>query len=215
MGNHIFEDLEIDHSTMMSDPDSFCEQVYEAADNLKAVLKEENSVDKYLKSVTPPEFNKRDFRQVLNAVYALADSDIHFANLGAAAEMLRKLASDFDYLAKSKAADELGKKQNVMSKSLAHELYSTLREKFNKILEGLETVMGYTNGRKLPPMPGNYGQTVGLIHYLFFFEGEDESYRIPQAVCRRIGIEPMNLMDTLDYIKAHPELNITIKEVSN
>lgn len=219
MGNVIFDDLGIDYQTMMSDTDGFKEQVYKAAESLKDILKAEDSVTRYLASLPEQEIDIVPFKKALNSVYQLADSDYPIVALTQLATLCRKLASDLEFMAKSKAADELANKLDEMDKRTAHQQYNRLRESFNewgKSMSFLAKLQKKTfDFEPLPGMPGNYGDTVGLARYRFFFEGEDEGYAVPQSVCRRIGIEPMNLMDTLEYLESHPELNISVKKVMN
>ena len=48
MGNAIFDDLEIDHSDMLSNPEGFASRVYEAADRLKAICKSDTSTNAFM-----------------------------------------------------------------------------------------------------------------------------------------------------------------------
>ena len=68
---------------------------------------------------------------------------------------------------------------------------------------------------KLPPMPGNYGSVAGLTHHGYLFPGETEAYKIHHAAVKRLGLPYMNVVDFHDYLKAHPEHNITITEVTH
>ena len=48
MGNAIFDDLEIDHSDMLSNPEGFAQRVYDAADKLKAICKSDTSTNAFM-----------------------------------------------------------------------------------------------------------------------------------------------------------------------
>lgn len=219
MGNIIFDDLGIDYKSMMKNPEGFEKQVKDAAESLKDILKSDDSVTSYIKSLPKDEIDFKAFKDVLSEAYAVADSQYPINALAELAHLARKLASDLEYLAKSKATYELAAKQDVMDKRTAHSQYLRLREAFNDWVKAMKTLNLYST-EPLPGMPGNYGDTVGLARYVFFFQNEDgefedEGYVIPQSVCRRLGIELMNLMDTIEYINNHPECGVSVRKVTN
>lgn len=213
-GPIIFDDLSIDYKSMMKNPEGFAKQCYEAAESLKDILKADDSVSNYLRALPSEDVDTKPFMSILNEAYRMADDDYPIVALQELANKMRKMAGDIEYLAKSKAANELASKQDVMDKRTAHQQYIRLREAFNQWVNAMGSLNLYKTDT-LPAMPGNYGDTVGLARYHFFFEGEEESYVIPQSVCRRLGIELMNLMDTIEYINSHPECGVTIKKVTN
>ena len=109
MGNIIFNDLEIDHSEMMTEPQEFSDNVMFAAEKLKAILKGDNSIEHYIKGLPKVAFDPKDFETVLTAVYNVA-YEAPIQHMKDMAAMLRKLASDVEYIATAKATEELVQK---------------------------------------------------------------------------------------------------------
>ena len=88
-----------------------------------------------------------------------------------------------------------------------------LREKYNMYVKTMK-VLDIADLPELPAMPGNYGAPVGLIHYTFQFSGDDEVYRNYNVVCRKLGIEQRNLMDTVDYCRKN-NVGVKVTELRN
>jgi len=220
----IFDDLGIDYSQMMTDPASFWEQVLEAAESLKKILKADNSVDNYIKNKIETEafdFKAEGFDKVLDELYSDADMSIPVGALHEFANKLRKLAKDIDFLARDKAMVEIASDQSI-DKSLAFDMYKDLREKANQWVDAVNLLGIYNEADKLPSMPGNYGGTISLTNYVFIFTDDADKDKIPYreftSVTRRLEREGKvlpemkNKMDLVDYLRAHPELNVQVSE---
>ena len=226
--SNIFDDLGIDYSQMMTDPAIFWEQVLAGADKLKGILKADNSVDNYIKNKIEAEnfdFVTEDvnFNTILDDLYSDADSLIPVGALHEFANKLRKLAKDIDYLARDKAMVEIATDQSI-DKSLAFDMYKDLREKANQWVDAVSLLGIYKDAEKLPSMPGNYGGgLVNLTNYVFIFTADADKDKIPYreftSVTRRLEREGhvlpemKNKMDLVDYLRAHPELNVSITEI--
>jgi hypothetical protein len=213
MASTIFDDLEIDYSTMMTDPASFEESVKKAADELKATLKSNTSISSYLDSQTNAD-DMTVWDKKLNTLYNEVDAEMSVAGIQALAKSLRKLAGELEAMARSKAVFELANNQNVMDKGTAHVMYVRLREAFNAWAKAMD-VLDIYHADPLPPMPGNFGSQVGLVyHYYFTFEGDEEGYMNPYVVCKKLNIDGMNLMDTVDYVTNNPDCGVTLTKLT-
>ena len=221
----IFDDLGIDYSTMMTDPASFWEQVVEAAENLKSILKQDNSVDNYIKNkIAAEEFDWKatGWEKMLADIYTDAETEIPVGALHDFANQLRKLAKDIDFMARDKAILEMSD-DTTLDKSLAFEMYKDLREKANQWADAV-SLLDIFHPDKLSAMPGNYGGTTSLTHYVFIFTADADKDKIPYrdfaSVTRRLEREGhklpemKNRMDVVDYLRAHPELNVQVTQVS-
>ncbi len=213
MGNIIFDDLEIDYSNMMKDPESFSKAVEEAANELKRILRASNSIENYIRNLPKDQTDLSSFQKELDEIWTFAEANLSVGAYPKLSDMLRKMANDIDYLAKSKAANEMANSMGAVDKQTAHFQYTRLREAYNKYAGAMST-LNIAELVSLPSMPGNYGPTVGLVHYLFQFEGDDEVYRNPYAVCKRLGIEGKTLMDLIEYLSSH-NTTVTVKQVTN
>ena len=136
---------------------------------------------------------------------------------------LRKLAKDIDFLARDKAMVEMAGDQSL-DKTLAADMYKDLREKANQWVDAVSLLGIYNGAEKLPPMPGNYGGgLVNLTNYVFIFMDDEDKDKIPYrefaSVTRRLEREGRvipemkNKMDLVDFLRAHPELNVIVTEV--
>jgi hypothetical protein len=211
----IYSDLGIDFSEMMTNPQQFHDDVHEAANSLVKVMKSNTSIQDYMnKQEMPTLAELQPYKTQLDNIYSDADSDLSIKGCLEMAKACRKMASDLEWLAKEKAMKSMAADDNAMDKSTAHVLYTELRTNFNGWLEAMTTLRLYKEGTKLVPMPGNYGAPVGLIHYVFTFE-DGEKFFNHLSACKHMGVEKMNLMDTIEYINTHPELKITITKLTN
>lgn len=216
MGNVIFEDLEIDFKNMMKDPETFCSAVEAKAEELKGTLKENNSVEVFMKGLPKSTFNKAESQKPLLEIYEAAET-MPLENLQELADLFRDYAKSIEALIYSRAIKEITSTQGVTDKQLIHDQYCRLRDSYAKVLKSFDILDIKHNGKPLAAMPGNYGSPVGLSapRYAFFFDGDDEPYINYRVVCRKLGIEPFSTyMDTVDYLKSNPGLGVTVKEYS-
>jgi len=212
MSNSIFDDLEIDHTTMMTDPKSFCQSVYDKADELTKILKTTNSIQTYINSLTnTDDMSKWEIK--LADLYNEIDSTMSVKGIMALARDFRSLATDLETMAKNKATYQLAANGSISDKSLAHMQYTRLREAFNPIVDAFNLLKLYDDGAKLPAMQGNYSAPVGLVHIIFEF-ANGEGYMNPIVACRKLGIEYTTLSATVNYIENNPDCGATVKRLS-
>jgi hypothetical protein len=213
MNNNIFTDLEIDYTHALSDPERFAKDVYEAAESLKTILRSNHSVQDYIDSRPKNPIPHNTFHQMLDDIYSKSD-ELEVGQLQELANMLKEMAKDIEKAAYHRATFELTQlDQNRLTKQEAHHQYCRLRESFNMWATMMRAFSEDETIKPLPPMPGNYGSNVALTTYVFIFEGEDDHYINWHAVNRKLGLPEMNRMDTVDYIRAHPELKVTVSEL--
>ena len=214
MGNAIFDDLEIDYSDMLTNPQGFAERVYEAADKLKAICKADTSIrsfeEKYKsEGITIP----KELNDILNNFYD--EVDVEDLNIMVdAIKMAKKLVTDLETSFRDRCIRQAAKEGTAIgNKRVAHAQYTRLREDFNLYAKAFKvfTLNQGEDLKQLPALPGNYGAgTSSLIHHVFYL-GEDE-YRNHYAVCRKLGIELRPLMDFLEYLENN-ETGVIVKEV--
>ncbi len=214
MGNVIFDDLEIDFSNMLEDREGFAKQCLEKAEELKSIMRGNTSISAHISKAPPYEGDYKEFDKLTTALYGYAEDNFPISAYKTLAKKLRKLADSIEYLATVKAVAELSDTVSVMDKATAAAQYSRLREAYNQWCEAVK-LFDMGEFEKLKPMTGNYGGDAALVHYEFFFPGESEGYRMHLSVCRKLGIELRNLMDTIDYIHSHPETGVTIKQLTS
>lgn len=227
---NIFQDLQIDYSNMMTDPQDFHQQCVNEAEKLKDILKADISVEHILKTrleneeVTPEL--AADIKATISNVYTSADNNYSVNAMVELASQLKQLAKDLEYLARDKIMLEMSATNPSIDKSLAFDLYKELREKHNSWIDAMQMLAGFNNSidasnlEKLQPMPGNYGKPVNLIHYIFRVDDEDDIYRTHNAVLHRLVKDGklsydqrhMNLMDAVDLFRSTPELNVQVTE---
>jgi hypothetical protein len=212
MSNSIFDDLGIDHSTMMTDPKSFCQSVYERADELVKVLETSNSIQSYINSLKNTD-DMNMWKDTVDDLYTDIDSNMSVKGIMEMAKMIRSLATDLETMAKNKATYQLASQGNVSDKSAAHFQYTRLREEFNKIVDAYSILNLYDDAVKLPPKQGNYSAPVGLVHIIFEFNDGD-GYMSPIPACRKLGIEYTTLSEVIEYVEANPNCGCTIKRLS-
>jgi hypothetical protein len=168
-----------------------------------------------MKKLPESKLDRKVLRDPFNAIYEAAE-ELPIEQLAQLADELRKLAKQVEAVAYTRVVQELTATNGVVDKAILSDQYKRLRDSYNKIVDGWKALDIYRDATHLPAMPGNYGSTVGLIHYAFYFEGDDEPYLNYHSVCRRIGIEPFhNLMDTVEYIKAHPEHKVEVRKYTH
>jgi len=222
MAASIFDDLEIDFSTMLTDPEPFYKSCVDAAAELKSIMRGNTSIASHIAKAPKFDGSYAEYNKMMVEIWHKASEELPVSAYFELAKRMRKVAADIEYLAQSKAAQELAETTHVMDKATAHAQYKRLREALNQWLEAVK-IFNVFEGEKLEPMSGNFGGDRALVHYMFFFgEGDDEYYRNHLAVCRKIGIDihhndgrPMSLMDVVEYVEAHPELGITVKQITS
>lgn len=212
MSNSIFDDLEIDHNTMMTNPQEFCQSVYDKADELVKVLETSNSIQSYINSLKNTD-DMQDWIGRLDSIYINADDTMSVKGIMELAKLMRQMATDMETMAKNKATYQLASQGNVSDKSLAHMQYTRLREAFNPIVDAYSILKLYDDASKLPPKQGNYSAPVGLVHIIFEFNDGD-GYMNPIAACKKLGIEYNTMAETIEYIEANPNCGATVKRLS-
>src|SRR5215510_3632078 len=106
MTNNIFQDLQIDYSNMMNEPQDFHANCVREADKLREILKADISPESILKGIVAD--NPLDEDQVkanaaeIHRIYESVDKTFTIPEMLDFAERLRKLAKDVEYLARDK-----------------------------------------------------------------------------------------------------------------
>lgn len=212
--NAIFEDLEIDFSDMLSNPEGFAERVYSRAEELKAICKADTSTNAYMEkykdnSLPAPDSILSSFNQIYEDIDA-ADLDY----MVDAIKQAKKLVSDLETAFRDRCMRQAAKDGLATGdKRVAHAQYTRLKDDFNLYVKsiGMFTFGKEANLRTLPSLPGNYGSgTSNLINYIFELDGEQ--YRNHHVVCRKLGIEVKSLFDLLEYLEEN-ETGVIVKEV--
>jgi hypothetical protein len=217
----IFEDLGIDYEIMLSEPALFWKQVEAGAERLKTILKADNSPDNYLKNkVASADFDFSDYDKHISNLLLEAEEVVPVGAIKELAKKFRRLASDLELMARDKAMLEVAADQ-TMDKSVAHDMYKDLQKIANQVVDMWNILHISHQASKLPSMPGNYGGNQTLVKYVFIFTGENQDgvpYREFTTVIRKlqkqghIVPEMNNLMDLVDYLRANPELGVTVSE---
>lgn len=214
MANAIFEDLEIDFSDMMSDPEAFAQRVYNAADRLKDICKADTSVAAFTERYKKDAKELPDIvRQGFNEIYEDVDS-IELDYMVEAIKAAKQLVTDLETAFKDRCIREAAKDGTAIGdKRLAHAQYTRLKDDFNLYVKaiGLFSFGKNLDLKTLPNLPGNYGSgTTSFIHYVFEMDGEQ--YRNHHLVSRKLGLETRTLSDLLEYIEAN-DTGVVVKEM--
>jgi hypothetical protein len=216
----IFEDLGIDYEIMLSEPALFWKQVEAGAERLKTILKADNSVSSYMKRIEAEDFDFSRAEEWTQDFYEYADANIPVGALKTMALKLKRLAADLELLARDKAMLEVATDQ-TLDKGVAHDMYKDLQKIANQVVDMWNILHIPHQATKLPSMPGNYGGNQRLNVYVFLFTGENQDgipYREFTTVIRKlekqghIVPEMSNKMDLVDYLRANPELGVTVSE---
>jgi cell fate (sporulation/competence/biofilm development) regulator YmcA (YheA/YmcA/DUF963 family) len=212
VSNSIFDDLEIDHTTMMTDPQEFCHSVYNKVDELRNIIKASSSIAQYINSLSNTD-DMDSWKAPLEDLYSDADANMSVKGIMELAKLLRQMATDMETMAKNKATYQLAASNSPTDKSLALIQYTRLRDAFNPIVDAFTTLKLYDDATKIPPMQGNFSTPVGLIHIVFEF-ANGEGYMNPIAACKKLGIEYSTLAETIEYIENNPQSGCTVKRLS-
>jgi hypothetical protein len=214
MANAIFEDLEIDFSDMLSNPEGFAERVYAAADKLKEICKADISVDAFTKRYKdnakpiPPML-----QEIFNEIYEDVDN-IELDYMVEAIVAAKKLVADLETAFRDRCIRQAAKDGTAIGdKRLAHAQYTRLKDDFNLYVKsiGMFSFGKELDLRQLPNLPGNYGSgTSSFIHYVFEMNGEQ--YRNHHLVCRKLGIDTRPLSDLLEYLEQN-DTGVVVKEI--
>jgi hypothetical protein len=230
---NIFQDLQIDYSNMMNDPQDFHAQCVREADKLRDILKADISPESVLKGivaeneVTPNEL--KHVQTVIDEVYNIADDQLSVVAMLELASQLKKLAKDLEYLARDKVMLQISKdNEGQIDKALAFDLYKELRERHNNWYDSMEMLSGFDaeiaskldDVSKLPALPGNYSKgPQNLAHYIYRIDDDEDIFRMHYGVLRELNKRfnldlntTMNMMDAHDFFKANPQYNVHITQ---
>lgn len=189
--NAAFEDLELDVSNMMADPDKFATEVYAKAEELREILKQDHSVNgllsEYNSKKVPAETS---IVEQINEVYNMAETlplNMVPSVIETVEQLLRDLKTQFRDRVTYTVAELTGSNAN---KKTAHAQYTALREKFNLYVRFMDSILGKSNLKLLPALPGNYGMGVSsLKQYVWTKIETNESYRNHRVVIGKINAE--------------------------
>jgi len=219
--SNFWDDLEIDYSKAMTEPAAFAKAVHEKGEELKDILKSNNSVANYLANLPKEDYDYTEVDKMINAFWYWVDDNVPTQHLKEVASRLRKTAGQIDWMEKDRAQAEIVKEVGDLDKPLANLQYIKLRKGFQRWIDAMNLLemfdaCGIEPPEALKPLPGNYGSPVGLsVPYMFVFGNETAQYNNPRAVCKRLGIEPLNVADLIDWIDANPDCDIKYGKVKN
>ena len=222
---NIFQDLQIDYSNMMNDPQEFHASCVREAEKLRDILKADISPESVLKDIlsneTPSAREDEYIKAEIEALYKESDDGMSVPALLKFAEQLRRLAKDIEYLARDKVLLRISKdNEGSIDKALAFELYKELRTRHNDWVDGMEMLARFDpdmkgkleDVHKLAALPGNYSRgPQNLAHYIFRIDGDEDIFRMPHGVfyeLRKRGVLPAdfdctkpNMMDAVEMFK--------------
>jgi hypothetical protein len=135
MGNVIFDDLGLDYSKIMTEPEAFKKAVEESAHALREALKANNSVEVYMKKLPESKLDRKVLRDPFNAIYEAAE-ELPIEQLAQLADELRKLAKQVEAVAYTRVVQELTATNGVVDKAILSDQYKRLRDSYNKIVDG-------------------------------------------------------------------------------
>lgn len=215
----ILEDLEIDKSDFLTDPESFAQRCFDKAEELKAICKEDKSLASYTASVkeraqelqTPPHIQAL-IQNLFDEVDKLEPAQIY-----PVIESVRRLIDDLGFTIKDKLSMELtNQSASVMDKRLAHQLYIRLHKMYQHYVETIKCLMPQTKLPIIRALPGNYGAGLSPLSHLYYYfdDAPDDPYMNHRAVIRKLGLvdEVKDIMGLLEYIENNPNCGVTIKE---
>jgi hypothetical protein len=214
LANAIFEDLEIDFSDMLSNPEGFAQRVYDKAEELRAICKADTSTAAFMERYkdqgeTVPE----EILQEFNSLYENIDA-VDLSYMVDAIKQAKKLVSDLETAFRDRCMRQAAKEGIAIgNKRVAHAQYTRLKDDFNLYVKSIGMfAFGKTADLKtLPALPGNYGVgSSAFVNYIFEVDGEQ--YRNHHVICRKLGIEVKSLFDLLEYLETH-ETDVIVKEV--
>lgn len=214
ISNAAFEDLELDISDMMTDPEKFSEKVLQKAKELKEICKADHSVAGLISEVNRFA-DKEDitldtfFPTIMNAIYTEADKR-PLEEMPAIITMAEQLVKDLKVQFRDRAIHEAAKRsESMFDKRVAHAQYSALREKYNTYVRFMSTLLKIELD-PMPPLPGNFGSgTSALPLYVFEHIDSGDSYRNHRAVVDRIisehNVQLIRTMPLMDFIEQYSD----------
>jgi len=213
------EDLDISTDSMLRDPDEFAALCIAKAEELKAICKEDTSVNALERKIRSEGEHVKIptvLSEILMDFYQNAD-DISAQEIIPCIEELRILLKDMENMFRSKVMTEaLNSTSPMANKKIAHIQYTRLREAYNsyrrlaKLLFELDESLP-----EIESLPGNYGDgPVALDSLAYYLPNEpDVPWYSPYSVAKKLGIQIKSIKDLLDYLRDHPECGVVVKKV--
>lgn len=227
MNKSIFEDLEIDHSDMLTNPQAFAKRVLAVAAELEATLNSSSSVSKFedqikedAKTFDASEQMQKIVKTLRNDIYEYCDS-APLEEVTIILENMRIAVREIETLFHSRAMYEATRSTSPLAnKKVALYQHQRLRESWEVYRRFAQMML--TNEKGNPVMlpgikakSGNFGSGLSpLKTYVFTFDNGD-SFVNHFAVMRKLGIHQDNstLMDLLEYLEANPDAPVSVSEV--
>ena len=215
-----FKDSMLDYSDMMTDPHQFAKRVFDKADEYKEICKADISIAALTRQMEDSLQEADPSIHVLfNAVYNYSD-EFPLEQMPAVITAARQLVKDLETAFSDRVIREAAAQADPSKdKKLAHAMYMDLRKTYNdyaKFMNNMALMFPDLENnplKEIPALPGNYGSsTTALKHYVFVHNNEE--FRNPVALCRELGIDRIVMYDDmLEYIEAHPDLEVIVKVV--
>lgn len=213
----IFEDLEIDTTDMLNEPEAFAARVVAKAKELEAILKSDTSVASYEKQVREQAKGQKiseDILPYVNDIYEIGET-ASLEDLVHLIDLARNLVKDLETAFHSRAVYESTRKTSpIADKRVAHAQHVKLRKAYDGFRQFCKLFNDY-NPPVINGQSGNFGSNLSpLKTYIFEIDGDEFMNHFP--VIRRLGKvdELTSLMDLLEYLEENPDSPVTVREVS-
>ena len=214
----IFLDLEIDVDKMISDPDSFAKEVYQAADKLLNVLNSkhslkgaQNEAEHTAKLDTVANSKASNyFKPFYDEIYEQSE-DMPLNELYHLIKEAKDLVRDLELQFHSRSRNEMiMNSPNSTDKKLAHDQYMRLRTAFDAFRDFAKLL----NDKVYTPLQaksGNYGADSATTYPSYRYDGQ--AFNNYRAVARLLGWNPDDFNSHADFTERLELENIDTVEV--
>lgn len=214
----IFLDLEIDVNLMLTDPDAFAKEVYQAADKLLNVLNSKHSLKgaqneaEHTAKLDAVAHSKASnyFKPFYDEIYEVSET-MPINELYHLIKEAKDLVRDLELQFHSRSRNEMiMNSPNSVDKKLAHDQYMRLRTAFDAFREFAKLL----NDKVYTPLQaksGNYGADSATTYPSYRFDGQ--AFNNYRAVARLLGWNPDDFNSHFDFTERLELENITDVEV--
>jgi len=221
MNKSIFEDLEIDHSDMLSDPDAFSKRVQKVVAELVNTLESDSSVSKFEEQIKEDAKNFEHSKETLNVIHDIRSTLYEHCDTAPLEEValilenLRMAVREVETLFHSRSVYEATRSTSPLAnKKVALYQHQRLRETW-EVYRRFAQLMFDKVLPSIKAKSGNFGSGLSpLKQYMFTFDNGD-SFMNHFAVMRKLGIykDGSTLMDLLEYLESNPDAPVAVSEV--
>jgi hypothetical protein len=221
MNKSIFEDLEIDHSDMLTAPKEFSQRVMKVVENLVATLESDSSVSKFEEQIKNSASSFEQSASTVGYIKMLREDmyshcdEAPLEEVAIILENLRLAVKEVENLFHSRSVFEATRSSSPLAnKKVALYQHQRLREAWD-VYRNFAQLMLDVNLPNIKAKSGNFGSGLSpLKQYVFTFENGD-AFMNHFAVMRRLGIykDGATLMDLLEYLEANPDAPVAVTQV--